>query len=188
VCGRGDGRERKHHRAWGTDTAHFVPAPIQSGLLDSPGCIQTPVTSGPLQRSLLADAIERAVASPEERGLSRRISRGLLSQKSMSNLRGRAPVATALRGLVPQAVQQLLSRYPGLGVDTRELEPDDALPQVVRGDVDVAIVDSWLNSPLVLPEGVTRSELQVDAVDIALPASHPLAMNATIDLRLLSDE
>jgi hypothetical protein len=42
-------------------------------------------------------------------------------------------------------------RHPELQARLVELEPDAAIPALGRGDVDVAIVQDWIDAPLSLP-------------------------------------
>ena len=96
--------------------------------------------------------------------------------------------ATAIRGLVPVAAARLATEHPDLTLNVNEAEPDEGLKLVVRGDADIAVVDSWHNAPLAIPEGLLRMWLMADTADIALPADHPLADRDTIDLRDLDNE
>jgi DNA-binding transcriptional LysR family regulator len=99
-----------------------------------------------------------------------------------------AAFATAARGLAPPALRELSHRYPDLRVELDEREPDEALPLVARGDVDVAIVQDWFNDPLSLPDGLRKAPLLDDLVDIAVASGHPLAGRETVDLDELADE
>jgi DNA-binding transcriptional LysR family regulator len=86
-----------------------------------------------------------------------------------------AAFATAARGLLPAALRDLRSRHPDLTVSLAELEPHEAIPALSRGLLDVAVVQDWADDPLALPGGLARRDLLVDALDVALPADHPLA-------------
>jgi molybdate transport repressor ModE-like protein len=92
-----------------------------------------------------------------------------------------ASFATAARGLLPAALRALRS-HPRLSVRLTELEPTDSLPLLSRGEVDVAVVQDWAESPLTLPEGVSSRPLLDDVLDAALPASHPLAGKESVGL------
>ncbi|MEU6059134.1 LysR family transcriptional regulator [Streptomyces sp. NPDC047097] len=95
---------------------------------------------------------------------------------------------TAARGLFPATVSALRRDHPDLSVRTRELEPEPGIHHVVRGDVDVAVVLDWSNKRLPVPEGLTRVHLLDDIADVALPADHPLAGRAELDLAELADD
>jgi len=57
-----------------------------------------------------------------------------------------------------------------------EAEPEEALPGLALGDIDVVLGDEWQHQPRRLPEGVERHELYRDPVHLVLSATHPLAL------------
>jgi DNA-binding transcriptional LysR family regulator len=97
-----------------------------------------------------------------------------------------AAFATAVRGLLPGALQDLRSRYPDLSVSVSEQEPHEALPALRRGDVDIAIVQDWAGARLDVPGGLSRMDLIDDPFDAALPAGHPLAARESITVAELA--
>jgi DNA-binding transcriptional LysR family regulator len=97
-----------------------------------------------------------------------------------------AAFATAVRGLLPGALQELLSRYPDLSVSVSEQEPHEAIPALRRGDADIAIVQDWAGAPLDVSGGLSRMDLIDDPFDAALPAGHPLAVRESITLAELA--
>lgn len=99
-----------------------------------------------------------------------------------------AAFATAARGLAPGALRLLADRYPNLRVALSEQEPDQAIPRVARGEVDIAIVQDWRNARLPLPEELTAQPLLDDIMDVALPASHPLAGREHVAITELAHE
>jgi DNA-binding transcriptional LysR family regulator len=86
-----------------------------------------------------------------------------------------AAFATAARGLLPAVLADLTDRYPELELRVLESDPYLMADLVARGEVDLAVVQDWPNTPLATPEGVARRHLGVDVVDAVLPADHPLA-------------
>src|SRR5690606_37218746 len=86
-----------------------------------------------------------------------------------------AAFATAVRGLVPPALRALAERVPHLVVSVHENEPPEAMRDVERGSVDVAVVQDWQSLPMAVPESLRRAPLLDDVADVALPAGHPLA-------------
>ncbi len=76
---------------------------------------------------------------------------------------------TAARGLFPAMLSSLRADHPDLTVRTRELEPEQGLRAVLRGDVDLAVVLDWSNKRLPVPGGLAKAELLDDAPDIAMP-------------------
>src|SRR6185503_6434449 len=99
-----------------------------------------------------------------------------------------AAFSTAARGLAPQAIRGLLKKHPQLGITFHEQEPHHSIPNLVRRDVDLIIINDWENAPLALPDGITRAPLFDDVADIALPAKHRLARAKTVKLSDLGGE
>ncbi|MFB7012876.1 MULTISPECIES: LysR family transcriptional regulator [unclassified Streptomyces] len=95
---------------------------------------------------------------------------------------------TAARGLFPAALAALRSDHPELRVFTRELEPEDGIRAVIRGDIDLAVVLDWSNKRLPVPGGLAVVELLDDAPDIAMPAGHRLADRAEVDLEEFAED
>ncbi|WP_017591212.1 LysR family transcriptional regulator [Nocardiopsis potens] len=91
-------------------------------------------------------------------------------------------IATAARGLLPQALVALRENHPGLVVELAEQEPDESVPAVARGESDLAVVVDWIGAPLPLSKGMARAPLMDDVADIALPAGHPLARHDLVSL------
>ena len=99
-----------------------------------------------------------------------------------------AAFATAARGLAPPAIASLRAEYPQLAITFHEQEPVDSIPNLVRRDVDLIIINDWQNAPLALPDGLTKAPLFDDVADIALPPGHRLATAKTVRLKDLAGE
>ncbi|MGW0393442.1 LysR family transcriptional regulator [Streptomyces sp. NPDC003042] len=89
---------------------------------------------------------------------------------------------TAMRGLLPHALTDLRAGHPELRSLVREQEPEASMAAVVRGDLDMALAIDWYNKRMPVPAELTRAHLLDDAVDIAVPAGHPLADRGQISL------
>ncbi|MFJ3673198.1 LysR family transcriptional regulator [Streptomyces sp. NPDC090106] len=89
---------------------------------------------------------------------------------------------TALRGLFPAALAALRRDHPALRLRSRELEPEQGVDAVLRGDADLAVVLDWYNKPLPMPEGLAQAPILDDPVEIAMPHGHPLAGRDEVDL------
>ncbi|MFI5687021.1 LysR family transcriptional regulator [Streptomyces sp. NPDC051636] len=89
---------------------------------------------------------------------------------------------TAARGLFPTALADLRARHPALRVRSCELEPENGVAGVVRGDLDLAVVLDWYNKPMPVPDGLVKAPLLDDPADVALPVGHPLADRDEVDL------
>lgn len=95
---------------------------------------------------------------------------------------------TAARGLLPGALAELKERHPDLSIHLYEREPERVLREVSRGELDLVLVQDWLNRPMALPDGLSRKTLLDDIADVAVPADHPLAGAKEIELSALHGE
>ncbi|UXY26257.1 LysR family transcriptional regulator [Streptomyces sp. HUAS TT20] len=89
---------------------------------------------------------------------------------------------TAARGLFPAALTALRARHPALRVRSSELEPENGIAGVVRGDLDLAVVLDWYNKPMPVPDGLVKAPLLDDPADVAMLAGHRLADRGEVDL------
>ncbi|GAA2773931.1 LysR family transcriptional regulator [Nonomuraea dietziae] len=95
---------------------------------------------------------------------------------------------TAARGLMPQALTLLNQRHPDLEVHLSEREPERQIREVSRGELDLVVVQDWLNRPIAVPEGLSRATLLDDIADVALPSTHHLAGRKEVALAELSGD
>jgi len=82
--------------------------------------------------------------------------------------------SVALRLALP-AMQALARDAPGLRCELVESEPEQSLPALAVGEVDLVLADEWQHQPRARPEGVVRHDLHQDPVRLVLPADHPAA-------------
>ena len=82
--------------------------------------------------------------------------------------------STALKLAVP-AMQALAGEAPALRCELVEAEPEESLPALALGDLDLVLADEWQHQPLPRPTGVAREDLQLDPVRLVLPEQHPAA-------------
>lgn len=99
-----------------------------------------------------------------------------------------AAFPTAARGLLPGALRELKQRHPELDLVLYEREPERQLREVARGELDLGLVQDWMNRPMAVPEGLSRATLVDDVADVVLPSDHPLAGRREIDLAELHGE
>ncbi|GAB3832392.1 LysR family transcriptional regulator [Kribbella italica] len=86
-----------------------------------------------------------------------------------------AAFPTATRGLLPAALPGLIDSNPALDVRVVELDPFDGVTAVQRGEVHIAVVHDWHNTPLTLTEDLSRTKLGTDPADVLVPVTHRLA-------------
>jgi DNA-binding transcriptional LysR family regulator len=82
------------------------------------------------------------------------------------------------------AMQALARDAPRLRCELVEAEPEQALPGLALGDVDLVIGDEWPHLPWRLPAGLERHELLRDPVRVLLPVRHPAARRHRDELPL----
>ena len=91
---------------------------------------------------------------------------------------GRARIASfqsvAIRVAVP-AIGALAAGAPDLRCELIEAEPEQALPALALGDVDLVLADEWRHQPRARPDGVEREDIIIDPVSLVLPQDHPAA-------------
>lgn len=89
---------------------------------------------------------------------------------------------TALAYLVAPAVARVRAAHPGWRFSVHEKETEDALPLLIAGELDVAVV---MNSPQVPAADHPTVELHPllsEPVHMAVPHDHPLAARDELDL------
>lgn len=95
-----------------------------------------------------------------------------------------AAFPSAMAELVPRALAVLTKRAPQVRV--LEAEPPEALAAVRAGDVDLAVVFEYAETPG--DEGLAHTELYDDPTLVVLAARHPLAAEKSIAIGELSEE
>jgi DNA-binding transcriptional LysR family regulator len=84
--------------------------------------------------------------------------------------RGRiAGFESVLLGIAVPAMAALAVSAPRLRCELIEAEPEDALPALALGDVDLVLGDEWQHHPVKLPAGVVRHDLFDDPVYLLVP-------------------
>ena len=76
---------------------------------------------------------------------------------------------------MPAAWAALARSAPQVRLDLVEMEPEESLPAVLRGETDVAVAHEYDLLPRPLDPLFERRELLSDPVLVAVPAAHPLA-------------
>jgi DNA-binding transcriptional LysR family regulator len=94
---------------------------------------------------------------------------------AVGSLTGRGRIAcfqsAAMRIAIP-AIAALARDAPELRCELVVAEPEEALPALALGDVDLVIGDEWQHAPWRMPQGLDRHELLLDPVVLVLPAGH----------------
>ena len=97
--------------------------------------------------------------------------------------------SVALR-LASPAMHALAREAPGLRCELVEAEPEESLPALALGDVDLVLADEWQHQPHSRRAGVDRHDLHRDPVRLVLPEGHPVARRHGLEVPLseLADE
>ena len=84
-----------------------------------------------------------------------------------------AAFPSAAASLVPAAWAALADSAPQVQLDLTEMEPEESLPAVLRGETDVAVAHEYDLLPRPLDPLFERRELLDDPVVLAIPADYP---------------
>jgi molybdate transport repressor ModE-like protein len=99
-----------------------------------------------------------------------------------------AGFATALAELVAPAAAALRLSHPRLQLTIAEQEAPDCFRALARGDVDIALSMASRLAPSSDDPRFHIRALRADALDAVLPAEHPLAARAEVELAELAGE
>ncbi len=92
-----------------------------------------------------------------------------------------ASFPSAHRALFPPVIARLGREHPQLEVHTRELEPEDSIPALKRGELDLVLAQEYHFAPQTADAALERTPLQEDPIRLAVPAAHAAA-KAVVDL------
>ncbi|SDM34257.1 DNA-binding transcriptional regulator, LysR family [Lentzea albidocapillata subsp. violacea] len=108
----------------------------------------------------------------------------------VQGLRGRLRIGTfptASARVVPKALAKLQAELPGAEIRLDEAEPDDVLPLVLSGELDLALVYAYDLVPRTWPEELTVLPLLDESLLVMVPSAHQAAKN-NVRLEDLKDE
>jgi DNA-binding transcriptional LysR family regulator len=97
---------------------------------------------------------------------------------AVGSVAGRGRIAGFQSGalrLAAPAMHALARETPALRCELVEAEPEQALPALALGDVDLVLADEWPHRPHARPAGVDRDDMHRDPVWLVLPEGHPAA-------------
>ena len=90
--------------------------------------------------------------------------------------------------LVTSAAAEFTTRYPDVKLELREAEPEESLPALKRGEVDVALLFDYELAEAEPDRDVEYHLLLEDRLWVALPKGHPLAKRKAVAIEELADE
>jgi molybdate transport repressor ModE-like protein len=88
--------------------------------------------------------------------------------------------------LMPLAIATFRERHPDVELTVRQLEPEDSLPLLKCGDIDIALTIE--PSALDESDGLDSTFLLDDPMFAALPLNHPLADKSRVRLKDLAND
>ena len=99
-----------------------------------------------------------------------------------------AAFPSAAASFVPRAWAALAGSAPQVRLELTEMEPEESLPAVLRGETDVAVAHEYDLLPRPLDPLFERRELLSDPVLLAVLAGHPLAAGGPVPLSALAGQ
>jgi DNA-binding transcriptional LysR family regulator len=124
-------------------------------------------------------------------GILARLEAADAALAAIAGLRGgrlrMASFPTAGATLMPLAIAAFRSSYPDVEMVLAEGEPEEMLPRLRAGELDLALLFEFPGSPLPL-EGTARVDLLEDPMYLALPRNHPLGAGDDLTLGDLRGE
>jgi DNA-binding transcriptional LysR family regulator len=124
-------------------------------------------------------------------GILARLEAAESSLEAIAGLRGgRLRVAsfpTAGAALMPLAIATFRNSYPDVELTLAEGEPEQIVPRLRAGELDLALLFEFDGETLEL-DGMTRTELLDDPMYLALPHAHALAHKDRLRLWDLAEE
>jgi DNA-binding transcriptional LysR family regulator len=99
-----------------------------------------------------------------------------------------ASFPSASATLVTRALSAFRAQFPGIELKFSESEPEESLPLLRRGELDLAVIFDYPSLPRGEERDVERVQLIAESMHAALPTDHPLAGADTVRLTDLADE
>jgi len=99
-----------------------------------------------------------------------------------------ASFASAAASIIPPAIARFRERHPAVELSIVMLDPAYSLPQLVAGELDVALSHDAELGASAAPGAIEVVHLFDDPMYVALPAGHPLADAPELDLASFATE
>src|SRR3954468_24833974 len=121
-----------------------------------------------------------------------RLSEAESELEAIAGLRGgrvrMAAFESAAATLMPPAIAEFRSRHPAVELSMSLSEPEDALPRLRSGELELAVTFGGGGLSEASHEGLELVELLEDPMYLVLPADHPLARRRGVRLADLAGE
>jgi DNA-binding transcriptional LysR family regulator len=99
-----------------------------------------------------------------------------------------ATFATAGATLMPLAVANFRARHPEVELAVKQLEPEDSIPMLKAGELDIALTVDEDTTAERNSESIDITFLLEDPMHVLLPHGHPLTGKAKLRLKDLANE
>jgi molybdate transport repressor ModE-like protein len=136
----------------------------------------------------LTDAGEAVVRHTE--AILARLAEAEAELEAIAGLRGgrlrMAAFESAGATIMPLAIAAFRQRHPAVELSMTLLEPEDSLPQLRAGELDLAL--TFDSHGGVSVDGIALQHLLDDPMYLVVPSDHPLARRRNLRLADLSDE
>jgi DNA-binding transcriptional LysR family regulator len=129
-------------------------------------------------------------------GILARLAAAEQELEAIAGLRGGrlrlASFPSAGATLLPLAIAEFSRRHPAVELSLVEAEPEEAIPQLKAGDLDLALVYEYADLRAA-QRGLDRTDVELahlidDPMHLALPPDHPLAGRRRVKLEDLSED
>lgn len=98
-----------------------------------------------------------------------------------------ASFPSASENVLTEAVSIFNGRHPAVGLKVADAEPEESLPRLRAGEIDLALTFDYPSMPRVEDRDLERTLVLTESMHLALPADHPLAGRAAVPLAELAD-
>ncbi len=159
------------------DALQFTPSAVSQGLATLEREAGVPLLERAGRGVRLTDAARVLVDHADAL-----LARSALAEADLAaaagEVTGRARIAgfqSVMLNLAIPTMESLARDAPRLRCELVEAEPEESIPMLALGDVDLVLADEWQHHPRRLPPSLQRHDLFHDPVNIVLPADHPAA-------------
>jgi DNA-binding transcriptional LysR family regulator len=98
-----------------------------------------------------------------------------------------ASFPSASATVLTEAVSVFHRRHPAVRLSVVDAEPEESLPQLRGGEIDLALTFDYVSVPVPEERDVERTLVLTESMHVALPKTHPLADRAVVPLAALAD-
>ena len=99
-----------------------------------------------------------------------------------------ASFPSASATLLTMAVSDFVERHPKVRLSVTEAEPEESMPQLRAGEIDLALTFDYPAVPESDERDIERTLLLTESMHVALPMNHPLAGQRKVRMADLSED